>query len=69
VNGGAGELTAQAVLAFVGGSLFWVQFRKLDREEDGLNMLPQGRLVVMGDGAEERGEVLQADALQAELRK
>jgi hypothetical protein len=56
----------------VGGSLFWVQFRKLDREEDGLNMLPQGRLVVMGDGAEERGDVegvLQADGLQAELIK
>jgi hypothetical protein len=56
----------------VGGSVFWVQFRKLDREEDGLNVLPRGRLVVMGDGVEERGdveEVLQVDALQAELRK
>jgi hypothetical protein len=56
----------------VGGSVFWVQFRKLDREDDALNMLPRGRLVVMGDGAEERGgveEVLQVDAMDAELRK
>ena len=56
----------------MGGSLFWVQFRKLDMEEDGLNMLPQGRMVVTGDGVEERGdmeEVLQVDAMQAELRK
>lgn len=30
------------VLSFVGGCLFWLQFRGLDKEEDALNMLPVG---------------------------
>ncbi|KAA8895246.1 MFS peptide transporter [Sphaerosporella brunnea] len=30
-----------AVLAFIGGVLFWLQNRKLDAEEDALNMLPE----------------------------
>jgi proton-dependent oligopeptide transporter, POT family len=29
-----------AVLAAIGGSLFWLQFRDLDKEEDRLNLLP-----------------------------
>lgn len=31
-----------AILAFVGGTMFWIQFRHLDKEEDHLNMLPKG---------------------------
>lgn len=33
-----------AVLTFVAGILFWIQFRGLDRDEDALNALPEGRL-------------------------
>ncbi|KAK3326352.1 peptide transporter-like protein [Apodospora peruviana] len=32
-----------AVLAVIGGTLFWLQFRHLDKEEDHLNMLPKGQ--------------------------
>lgn len=37
-----------AILAFIGGTLFWLQFRGLDAEEDMLNMLPEGHTVVEG---------------------
>lgn len=30
-----------AIIAFFGGSIFWLQHRKLDAEEDALNMLPE----------------------------
>lgn len=33
-----------AVLAFVGGTCFWLQYRGLDKQEDELNMLPTGHL-------------------------
>lgn len=33
-----------AVLSFIGGSIFWIQYRKLDKEEDHLNMLPVGQM-------------------------
>jgi len=33
-----------AVLAGVGGTLFWLQFRGQDKEEDKLNMLPTGHV-------------------------
>jgi hypothetical protein len=33
-----------AIIAFVVGILFWISHRKLDKEEDRLNMLPQGHL-------------------------
>jgi POT family proton-dependent oligopeptide transporter len=33
-----------AVLAFIGGTCFWFQYRGLDKEEDHLNMLPTGHL-------------------------
>lgn len=36
------------VLAFIGGTCFWMQYRGLDREEDHLNMLPTGRLTKAG---------------------
>lgn len=36
--------TTVAILAAIGGSLFYIQFRKLDQEEDELNMLPKGKL-------------------------
>jgi POT family proton-dependent oligopeptide transporter len=31
-----------AILAFAGGSIFWIQMHHLDQEEDDLNALPQG---------------------------
>jgi POT family proton-dependent oligopeptide transporter len=34
-----------AILATIGGCLFWLQFRGLDAEEDFLNMLPAGHVV------------------------
>jgi POT family proton-dependent oligopeptide transporter len=42
-----------AVLAAVGGILFWIQFRGLDREEDALNELPEGRVMHERVGEEE----------------
>ena len=33
-----------AVLSFIGGTCFWLQFSGLDRREDELNMLPTGHL-------------------------
>jgi len=33
-----------AVLSFIGGSIFWIQYRGLDKEEDHLNMLPVGHM-------------------------
>ncbi len=38
-----------AVIAFIGGCLFLLQFRGLDREEDALNMLPEGQIVAVKD--------------------
>lgn len=37
-----------AILAAVGGTIFWFQFRGLDAEEDHLNMLPVGKTVAEG---------------------
>jgi proton-dependent oligopeptide transporter, POT family len=42
-----------AVLAFVGGSLFWWQFRELDANEDHLNMLPTGHLITTAKDVED----------------
>jgi hypothetical protein len=36
-----------AGLAGVGGILFWLQFRQQDKDEDKLNMLPTGKLVLI----------------------
>jgi proton-dependent oligopeptide transporter, POT family len=33
-----------AVIAFVGGCLFWISHRNLDKEEDALNQLPTGHI-------------------------
>ncbi|KAI9149221.1 putative peptide transporter ptr2 [Paramyrothecium foliicola] len=38
--------TVVGVLAFVGGCCFYMQFRKLDKEEDYLNELPEGHVKV-----------------------
>ncbi|EPE24804.1 MFS general substrate transporter [Glarea lozoyensis ATCC 20868] len=40
---------SMAVIAAVGGIAFWFIFRGLDQEEDHLNMLPAGHLVVTKD--------------------
>jgi len=37
------------VLSAIGGTIFWFQFRGLDKEEDHLNMLPVGHLANEGD--------------------
>lgn len=41
------------VLSFIGGTLFWLQYRHLDQEEDHLNMLPTGNLEAVGKDIEE----------------
>jgi POT family proton-dependent oligopeptide transporter len=38
-----------AALSFIGGTLFYVQYRKLDEDDDRLNMLPTGNLIVGKD--------------------
>jgi POT family proton-dependent oligopeptide transporter len=38
-----------AILSFVGGCLFWLQYRKLDAEDDKLNQLPVGHVAVAKD--------------------
>lgn len=38
-----------AVLSFVGGLIFILQFWSLDKEEDSLNMLPEGHIVAIKD--------------------
>lgn len=35
---------SMAVISFVGGCLFWFCYRKLDAQEDELNMLPTGHM-------------------------
>jgi len=40
---------SMAVIAAIGGIIFWFTFRNLDKEEDHLNMLPVGHLVVTKD--------------------
>jgi POT family proton-dependent oligopeptide transporter len=40
---------SMAVISFIGGTIFWFQFRGLDKEEDHLNMLPTGHLVLTKD--------------------
>ncbi|KAF2467229.1 peptide transporter PTR2-A [Lindgomyces ingoldianus] len=35
---------SMAVISFIGGCIFWFQYRKLDKEEDHLNMLPTGHI-------------------------
>ncbi|KAJ2901511.1 putative peptide transporter ptr2-a protein [Zalerion maritima] len=41
------------VMAFAAGAIFWFQFRDLDREEDRLNDLPEGK-IQMGSSDEEK---------------
>jgi POT family proton-dependent oligopeptide transporter len=40
---------SMAVLSAIGGCLFWIQYRNLDKQEDALNMLPVGHLVQQKD--------------------
>lgn len=35
---------SMAVLSFVGGTLFWLSYRQLDRDEDKMNLLPTGHI-------------------------
>lgn len=42
-----------AVLAFIGGTCFWFQYRNLDKDDDRLNMLPTGHLEAVGKDIEE----------------
>jgi POT family proton-dependent oligopeptide transporter len=38
-----------AVLAFIGGTIFWFQYRALDADDDRLNQLPTGHVVATKD--------------------
>jgi len=38
-----------AILSFIGGILFWLQYRALDAQEDHLNQLPVGHLTIGRD--------------------
>jgi len=42
-----------AIIAFVGGVLFWLCFRSWDKEEEALNMLPESAFVGNNPGADE----------------
>ncbi len=46
-----------AVLAFIGGTCFWIEYRHLDGEEDHLNELPEGQLYTTKDVEEDAGTV------------
>jgi hypothetical protein len=46
------------IIAFVVGIAFWISHRKLDLEEDHLNMLPEGHLHKSIDGMESDDHVL-----------
>jgi len=41
-----------AVLSFIGGTCFWLQYRHLDQQEDELNMLPTGHLGTKAQAAD-----------------
>jgi POT family proton-dependent oligopeptide transporter len=47
------------VLSFIGGTMFWIQYRELDKEDDMLNMLPTGHLYARMNDVEE-GEKLES---------
>lgn len=42
-----------AIIAFVGGVIFWITFRKWDKQEEALNMLPESAYVGDNPGAGE----------------
>ena len=44
--------TVFAVLSFVGGVLFWLSHRNLDRDEDLLNQLPTGHVGTAAQAAQ-----------------
>jgi POT family proton-dependent oligopeptide transporter len=46
-----------AVLAAFGGTCFWLTFRKLDADEDQLNMLPDTNFEGRGEGDAEKADV------------
>jgi POT family proton-dependent oligopeptide transporter len=45
-----------AILAAIGGTVFWIQFRGLDAAEDELNMLPEGHTFTPPKNVEGEGE-------------
>lgn len=51
---------SMAVIAFIGGIGFWFSYRKLDAEEDQLNMLPTGHMgtAIQGEDVERRLSVV-----------
>jgi len=44
--------SVMGILAFTGGTIFWFQYRSLDKQEDELNMLPTGHLGTKEDLAQ-----------------
>ena len=53
-----------AILAFIGGVCFWIQYRELDRREDQLNMLPTGHI-----GTRKEAEGLEVERRRESIRE
>jgi POT family proton-dependent oligopeptide transporter len=58
-----------AILAVVGGTMFWIQFRHLDAKEDLLNMLPAGHVTAADKMAGDEEEVPHAGTIPMEEEK
>jgi proton-dependent oligopeptide transporter, POT family len=61
--------TVVAVISAAGGISFWLCFRKLDKEEDALNALPQSTYQGRGDGSVDTETLAAEQAQQEKLRK
>ena len=60
---------SMAVLAFIAGCIFWVQFRGLDKEEDELNELPVGKFYASSDEEKSTTEPNRGSAPEAPLQE
>lgn len=61
--------TTVAVISGAGGLAFWFTFRKLDKEEDALNALPESTYKGRGEGAVDVEALAAEQAHQDKLRK
>jgi len=52
-----------AIIAFVGGSIFWLTFRKWDKQEEELNMLPETTFI-----GTNKGEIMDEEKIAHERR-
>jgi len=60
---------SMAVLAFIAGCIFWVQFRGLDKEEDELNELPVGKFYASEDEEKSTAEANRGLAPEVPLKE